>query len=181
MPPADGITVRRKSRALFQHHRSKAERLAARIFRPDYFPRPVQTVTGEDARDVNDPKAAEEARAELMRIGRRQWPRLTEQDAYERAFCDPRNATMVARLYQRPTPTTIYPMPREWLAGDGSQHAKADRGSSEASAYDALMVKAEEYRNAHPELSISQCFEKVFTAPANRELAKRERIESAPR
>jgi hypothetical protein len=41
------------------------------------------------------------------------------------------------------------------------------------------MAKAEEYRNAHPELSISQAFEKVFTAPANIELAKRERMESA--
>jgi hypothetical protein len=62
------------------------------------------------------------------------------------------------------------------VGGDGSQHTKADRGT----AYGDLMEKAEEYRNAHPELSIAQCFEKVFTAPANRELAKRERIESAP-
>jgi hypothetical protein len=72
-------------------------------------------------------------------------------------------------------------MPREWLGGEGSQHAKSDRSNSEATAYGELMVKAEEYREAHPELSISQAFEKVFTAPANRELAKRERIESVPR
>jgi hypothetical protein len=117
-----------------------------------------------------------------MRIGRRQWPRLDEQAAYERAFCDPRNATLVARLYQRPTPTSIYPMPREWLRGEGSQHAKSDRGSnSEATAYDELMVKAEEYRNAHPELSVAQCFEKIYTDRANVELAKRERMECAPR
>jgi hypothetical protein len=112
-----------------------------------------------------------------MRRGRKQYPRLTENQAYEQAFSDPRNATLVARLYQRPTPTSIYPMPHSWLQDGGSQHAKADRGS----AYGDLMEKAEEYRNAHPELSIAQCFEKVFTAPANRELAKRERIESAPR
>ena len=68
-------------------------------------------------------------------------------------------------------------MPREWLRGEGSQRAKADS----VSAYNHLMEKAEEYRNAHPECSISQAFEKVFTAPANRELAKRERVESAPR
>jgi hypothetical protein len=43
------------------------------------------------------------------------------------------------------------------------------------------MAKAEEYRSAHPELSVAQAFEKIFTAPANRELAKRERVESAPR
>ena len=43
------------------------------------------------------------------------------------------------------------------------------------------MVKAEEYRNTHPELSIAQCFEKTYTDRANIELAKRERVESAPR
>ena len=68
-------------------------------------------------------------------------------------------------------------MPREWLRDEGSQHAKSDRGS----AYDDLMVKAEEYRNAHPELSISQAFAKVYTDPANLEISKRERMESAPR
>jgi hypothetical protein len=139
---------------------------------------PMTVVGGSAAQDVNTAEEAEQARAELMRIGRKQWPRLTEQAAYEQAFSDPRNATIVARLYQRPTPTSIYPMPREWLRGDGSQHAKADH--SEGTAYGDLMAKAEEYREAHPELSISQAFEKVFTAPANRELAKRERIESAP-
>jgi hypothetical protein len=138
---------------------------------------PVQVVGGQAAQDVDSAAEAEQARAELMRIGRRQWPRLTEQDAYERAFCDPRNATIVARLYQRPTPTSIYPMPREWLRDEGSQHAKSDHGA----AYNELMQKAEEYRNAHPEVSISQAFAKVFTAAENRELAKRERMESAPR
>jgi hypothetical protein len=144
---------------------------------------PVTVVGGPDAMlDAvgNDQSEIERARAELMRIGRKQWPRLTENEVFERAFTDPRNATIVSRLYQRPTPTSIYPMPREWLQGDGTQHAKADRSNSEATAYDELMRKAEEYRNSHPELSIAQCFEKVFTAPANRELAKRE-LESAPR
>jgi hypothetical protein len=136
---------------------------------------PVTVVGGPAAQDVNNATEAEAARAELMRIGRKQWPRLTENQAYEQAFSDPRNATIVSRLYQRPTPTSIYPMPREWLGGEGSQHAKADRGS----AYGDLMAKAEEYRNAHPALSIAQAFEKVFTAPANRELAKRERVENA--
>jgi ribosomal protein L20A (L18A) len=136
---------------------------------------PVQVVGGPAAQDVDNATEAEQARAELMRIGRKQWPRLTEQAAYEQAFSDPRNATIVARLYQRPTPTSIYPLPNEWLRGEGSQHAKADRGT----AYGELMAKAEEYRNAHPALSIAQAFEKVFTAPANRELAKRERVENA--
>ncbi len=43
------------------------------------------------------------------------------------------------------------------------------------------MLKAEAYRDAHPELSVAQCFEKIYTDRANVELAKRERIESAPR
>jgi hypothetical protein len=143
---------------------------------------PVQVVGGPDAMlDAvgNDQSEVEQARAELMRIGRKQYPRSSENEVFERAFSDPRNATLVARLYQRPTPTSIYPMPREWMRDGGTQHAKSDR--SEGSAYSELMQKAEAYRNAHPELSISQAFAKVFTAPANIELAKRERVESAPR
>jgi hypothetical protein len=57
--------------------------------------------------------------------------------------------------------------------------AKANR--SKGTAYNELLAKAEELRNAHPELSISQAFEKIYTARNNVELAKRERIESAPR
>jgi hypothetical protein len=126
----------------------------------------------------NDQNEVEQARVELMRIGREQWPRLNENEIFERAFSDPRNATLVARLYRRPTPTSIYPMPHEWLhQGDGSQHAKADRGSN--SAYDELMLKAEAYRDAHPELSISQAFAKIYADNGNIELAKRERVESA--
>jgi hypothetical protein len=140
---------------------------------------PVTVVGGSAAQDVNNATEAEQARAELMRIGRKQWPRLTENEVFERAFTDPRNATLVARLYQRPLPTSIYPMPREWLQGEGSQHEKADRGTD--SAYDELMLKAEAYRDAHSELSISQAFAKVFTDPANVELASRERRENAAR
>jgi hypothetical protein len=126
---------------------------------------------------VDTAEEAERARAELIRIGRRQWPRLSEAEVFERAFSDPRNAALVARLYRRPQATSIYPMPNEWLRGDGAAHAKSDHGS----AYDELMVKAEELRTAHPELTIAQAFEKVFTAPANAALAKRERVESASR
>jgi hypothetical protein len=140
---------------------------------------PVTVVGGSAAQDVNNATDAEQARAELMRIGRKQYPRLDENQVFEAAFSDPRNASTVARLYQRPTPTSIYPLPNEWLRGEGSQHAKAGRG--EATAYDNLMVKAEEYRNSHPELSVAQCFEKIYTDRANIELAKRERAESVPR
>jgi hypothetical protein len=55
----------------------------------------------------------------------------------------------------------------------------ADRGSN--SAYGELLTKAEELRKVRPELSEAQCFAKVFSDPANIELAKRERRESAAR
>ena len=90
---------------------------------------PVQVVGGPAAQDVNTAADAEAARAELMRGAANNGPRLTENEVFERAFTDPRNAAIVARLYQRPLPTSIYPMPRENGCGDeGSQHAKADRG-----------------------------------------------------
>jgi hypothetical protein len=63
-------------------------------------------------------------------------------------------------------------------SGAAAWIAKSDRSNSEATAYDDLMVKAEEYRNSHPELSISQCFAKIYTDRANVELAKRERAEA---
>jgi hypothetical protein len=59
--------------------------------------------------------------------------------------------------------------------------AKSDPAPSAGSAYDELLVKAREYRKTHSDLSEAQAFAKVFSDPANTELAKRERIESAPR
>jgi hypothetical protein len=49
-------------------------------------------------------------------------------------------------------------------------------------AYDALMAKASEYRKAHPEMTLTreQSFAKVFSDPANRALAARERSENRP-
>jgi hypothetical protein len=68
----------------------------------------------------------------------------------------------------------------QWLAGGSTVYAKAaDRGSN--SAYDELMHKAVKYREAHPELSVAQSFAKVFSDPANAQLARAERIESASR
>jgi hypothetical protein len=142
---------------------------------------PVQVVGGPDAMlDAvgNDQSEIEQARAELMRDGRKQYPRLSENEVFERALTDPRNAAIVERLYQRPTPTSIYPMPRQWLAGDGSQHAKADHDSG---AYGKLLAKAKELQASHTELSEAQAFEKIYTDRANIELAKRERRENAVR
>jgi hypothetical protein len=46
-------------------------------------------------------------------------------------------------------------------------------------AIDELNAKAAEYRKAHPEASEAQAFAKVYQDPANKELAQRERRESA--
>jgi hypothetical protein len=51
--------------------------------------------------------------------------------------------------------------------------AKSDPAPNADSAYAALMVKAEAYRSAHPDLSIAQCFAEIYTDRANIELAKR--------
>jgi hypothetical protein len=73
------------------------------------------------------------------------------------------------------------------LSGPGSDapgrgaYTKADPAPNPDSAYAELMRKAEEYRVANPSLSISQCFAKIYTDRGNVELAKRERMESAPR
>jgi hypothetical protein len=49
------------------------------------------------------------------------------------------------------------------------------------SAYDQLMVKADELRKRDPGLTREQSFAKVFSDPVNRELAARERSENRPR
>jgi hypothetical protein len=67
----------------------------------------------------------------------------------------------------------------QWLAGGSTVYAKADARAG--TAYDELMVKAAEYRSAHPELTQAQAFAKVYTSPANTELASRERREAAAR
>jgi hypothetical protein len=76
-------------------------------------------------------------------------------------------------------PTTIYETPR--ATPGNAAYAKSDPAPNADSAYAALMIKAEEYRSAHPELSVAQSFARVMQDPANRDLAKRERMESAPR
>jgi hypothetical protein len=60
-------------------------------------------------------------------------------------------------------------------------YTKADPAPNTDTAYATLLAKAEAHRDAHPELSVAQCFEKIYTDRANIELAKRERVESAPR
>jgi hypothetical protein len=115
---------------------------------------------------------------------------MTKEMAFARVVEDPQNKALADKALRPPSPTSVFPFPRAdrtrsspGRQGDGAYRpTKSDHGSSnEPTAYGELLAKAEEYRAAHPELSIAQAFEKVFTASANRELAKRERVESAPR
>jgi hypothetical protein len=130
------------------------------------------------ANDDTEQSAVLRANEEIVRIAREKFPFLPADVAFARIFEDRNYAALARQAHSRPQPTTIYQMPGSDDPGRGA-YTKADH--SEGTAYDELMLKSEAYRNAHPELSVAQCFEKIYTSRANVELAKRERIESAPR
>jgi hypothetical protein len=134
-------------------------------------------VSGTDV-NPDDPSAALRAYEEIVRIGREKFPFLPADVQFARVLADKNYAALVAQAHSRPLPTTVYPMLH---SSPDAAYAKSDPALNADSAYAALMVKAEAYRNAHPELSIAQCFEKIYTDRANIELAKRERIENTPR
>jgi hypothetical protein len=98
-----------------------------------------------------------------------------------RIYLDPANRHLAEaeRAANRPRPTTIFPMPGSAPPGRDA-YAKSDPVPSAETAYAELMAKATEYRKVHPELTEAQAFEKVYTDPANIEIAKRERRESVP-
>jgi hypothetical protein len=130
--------------------------------------------------DANDNTAQSEAYRQLVAMAdkmRVASPVLSAEQAFARVFEDPANAKLAALVHRRPAPATVYAMPH---LSKGAV-AKSDPAPSADSAYAELMRKAEAYRAAHPELSIEQSFERVYGDRANVELAKRERIESAPR
>lgn len=66
-------------------------------------------------------------------------------------------------------------------AGAWKEIGSAGGDKTGANAVDQLKALAAEYRKTHPELSQEQAFAKIYSDPANRELAKRERFENAPR
>jgi hypothetical protein len=140
--------------------------VAAEAFQP-------QVISGGDWRDEDDRQQAWEALAD---IGRRMAPTATPERQWALAFEDPKNISLANRVHRRPTAPAggVYAFPTAAAANDfGVPTAET--------AYAALMTKAREYQTAHPELTESQAFEKVYTDRANVELAKRERVESAPR
>jgi hypothetical protein len=72
---------------------------------------PVQVVGGADARDVDDPSAAIAA---LHELGRKLYPQLTEAQAFDKVFTDPKHAALAAKAHRRPSPYAhgAYPHPR---------------------------------------------------------------------
>jgi hypothetical protein len=128
----------------------------------------------EDAYTERELTAAAAASAEITRLGREKFPFLSADQQFARVFEDKNYRALAEQVHRRPSPTTVYAMPR-------SAYAKADPAPNADSAYAELMVKAAELRKTQPTLTEAQAFAQVFTAPANIELAKRERIESAPR
>jgi hypothetical protein len=137
-------------------------------------------VGGTDAQDVDNATVAVRAYEEIVRIGREKFPFLPADQQFARIFENKNYAALAAQAHRRPGPTTIYEMPGSTDPGRGA-YTKADPAPSADSAYSELMEKAEAYRSAHTDLSIAQCFEKIYTDRANVELAKRERRENAAR
>jgi hypothetical protein len=140
-------------------------------------------VGGPDAMNEandDDDSAVLRAHEEIVRIAREKFPFLPADVAFARIFEDRNYAALAAQAHSRPQPTTIYRMPGGTGSGRGA-YTKADPAPNADTAYSELMLKAEAYRDAHPELSVAQSFEKIYTDRANVELAKRERVESAPR
>lgn len=56
-----------------------------------------------------------------------------------------------------------------------------DAVSNNKRAYSVLMAKAEELRRRYPALSKAQAFSRVYLAPENAAIAKRERAQNRPR
>jgi hypothetical protein len=146
----------------------------------DIQPIVVGSPDAMNAANDDDDSAVLRAHEEIVRIAREKFPFLPSDVAFARVFEDRNYAALAAQAHRRPAMTSIYKMPGSTDPGRGA-YTKADPLPNADTAYSELMAKAEAYQTAHPELSISQAFSKVYTDRGNVELAKRERVESAPR
>jgi hypothetical protein len=119
-------------------------------------------------------------------------------DAMHQAIDDTENSEayrQIEAMVRRLRATSSYLSPQQLYAAVMREHPKdtalaaraVHRATGEvvlaagATAYDELMAKAAELRKTQPNLTEAQAFDKVYTDPANIEIAKRERVESAPR
>jgi hypothetical protein len=132
-------------------------------------------VGGTSAQDVDNATAAVRATEEIQRIGREKFPFLSADQQFARVFEDSKYAALAAQAHRRPTAPAggVYAFP--------TAVAKSDPAPNTDTAYATLMAKAEQLRSERPELSVAQCFDRIYTNRGNVELAKRERMESAPR
>jgi hypothetical protein len=152
---------------VLQHALKIAKAAEFSVFEPRVF--------GREAVNPDNPGAMLEAYQEILRTIRERWP--FRSPAQQLAATD---EELARRFHVRPQANyaNAYAPP-----ASPERATKFDRDPvpNTDSAYAALMCKAEEYRAAHPNLSVAQSFEKIYTDRTNIELAKRERSESAPR
>jgi hypothetical protein len=130
---------------------------------------PTVVVGPNATHEAIDNTAGSEAYQQLVALAERQRrDGETASAAFMRIYLDPANRHLAEaeRAANRPRPTTIFPMPGSAPPGRDA-YAKSDPVPTADSAYAALMRKAEEYRSAHPELSVAQCFEKIYTDRGN--------------
>jgi ribosomal protein L20A (L18A) len=93
---------------------------------------------------------------------RKSQPHLTHAQAFEKVYTDPANRDLAKR---------------ERIESNALNVFAVEKSSG---AYDELISKAAELRKREPSLTEAQAFERIYTDPANRDLVKRERQESAP-
>jgi hypothetical protein len=132
-------------------------------------------VFGREAMNPDQPTDMLAAYNEILRTIRERFPYRT--GAQQLAMAD---EELARRYHVRPEANhaNVYAMPLETRATE--KHVEK-RDGLRGDAYATLMAKAEQLRSERPELSVAQCFDRIYTSRGNVELAKRERIESAPR
>jgi hypothetical protein len=132
-------------------------------------------VFGREAMNPDQPTDMLAAYNEILRTIRERFPYRT--GAQQLAMAD---EELARRYHVRPEANhaNVYAMPLETRATE--KHVEK-RDGLRGDAYATLLAKAEQLRSERPELSVAQCFAEIYTDRANIELAKRERIESAPR
>lgn len=107
---------------------------------------------------------------------RKERPELTPEQAFAKVYEDPANRELaeVERAGARLKMAKIFPPVAR------TEPAVAS-GSSNDTGLAALKELAAEFRRRNPFLSVEQAFARVYADPANRELAKKERMTSRAR
>jgi hypothetical protein len=102
-------------------------------------------------------------------LSEEEYTAIVTEDAQKR-FPDKRSDSAFDKVFSDPGPDGVLLRKAHAVVKFDAMNGGNDRTESDK-ALDDLTVKADEYRKAHPELSQAQAFAKVFTDPANIELA----------